>query len=130
MDDPTPRTPHRVVARLTPDGWELHFERRKPVHIRRLDDAAPQARIALSREIGSDENSVSVQIRHDLASDELSSQIRAAVQATADAARAQAAAAVKMRDAVKSLKKHGLTGRDIAHVLGVSPQRVSQLLRD
>ncbi|AQU70479.1 hypothetical protein BBN63_34250 [Streptomyces niveus] len=114
---------------MTPDGWELHFERRKPVHIRRLDDAASQAKVALSREIGSDENSVSVQIRYDLASDELSSQIRAAVQATADAARTQTAAAVKMRDAVKSLKKHGLTGRDIAHVLGVSPQRVSQLLR-
>ncbi|MFJ2438902.1 hypothetical protein ACIOWG_00210 [Streptomyces sp. NPDC087658] len=129
MDDLTPGTPYRVVARRVPNGWELHFECRPPVYIKRLDDAFPEARIALSHALELDADSLSVQIRHDLASDDLSSQIRDAVQATADAARAQTAAATEMRKAVVALKNLELTGRDIAHVLGLSPQRVSQLLK-
>ncbi|QNP68677.1 hypothetical protein IAG44_03825 [Streptomyces roseirectus] len=62
--------------------------------------------------------------------DELNRRVRAATQATVDAHKAQVAAAAELRRTAAALAAHGLTGRDIAHVLGVSPQRVSQLLKD
>ncbi|OLR94946.1 sigma-70 family RNA polymerase sigma factor [Actinokineospora bangkokensis] len=46
----------------------------------------------------------------------------------ADAARAQERAASRSRSLARRLREAGLTGRDIAEILGVSPQRVSQLI--
>ncbi|MGW7200678.1 hypothetical protein [Streptomyces chryseus] len=57
--------------------------------------------------------------------DELNQHVRASTQATVDAHRAQVAAAAQMRRTAAALKERGLTGRDIAHVQGVLPQRVS-----
>jgi hypothetical protein len=45
----------------------------------------------------------------------------------ADAARAQSRAAESSRALVQKLKLLGLSGKDMALVLGVTPQRVSQL---
>jgi len=42
---------------------------------------------------------------------------------------AQRQAAAQSRAAARRLRQAGLSGRDIAKVLNVSPQRVSQLLR-
>ena len=53
------------------------------------------------------------------------SEVRAAV---ADAARAQEQAASRSRTLAQKLRDAGLTGRDIAEILGVTPQRVSQLM--
>jgi len=48
--------------------------------------------------------------------------------AVADAALAQERAATRSRNLAARLRAAGLTGRDIAEILGVSPQRVSQLM--
>ena len=59
----------------------------------------------------------------------LDEKTRAARKAVALASHAQRAAAAQAREAARELRGAGLSGRDIAKVLGVSPQRVSQLLR-
>lgn len=57
----------------------------------------------------------------------LSAEIAASRQAQAEAAQAQENAAVRVRKTAKALRDRGLTGVEIAAVLGVSKQRVSQL---
>jgi DNA-directed RNA polymerase specialized sigma24 family protein len=59
----------------------------------------------------------------------LDEQTRDARQAVTDADRAQRAAAERSREAARQLQRAGLSGRDIAKVLNVSPQRVSQLMK-
>jgi thioesterase domain-containing protein len=58
----------------------------------------------------------------------LAADIAAARQAYADAAAAQAAAATQWREVAAALRGQGLTVAEIATVLEVSPQRVSQLV--
>jgi hypothetical protein len=53
---------------------------------------------------------------------------RAARDAVTAADRAQRRAAAQSRDAARRLRQAGLSGRDIAKVMNVSPQRVAQLL--
>jgi hypothetical protein len=58
----------------------------------------------------------------------LDEETRAARKAVADASHAQRVAAAQAREAARELRAAGLSGRDIAKVLDVSPQRVPQLL--
>jgi hypothetical protein len=60
---------------------------------------------------------------------ELGRQILAARKATSDAAAAQSTAAIQSRELMGKMKAVGMTGRQIAALLGLSEQRVSQLLR-
>ena len=48
--------------------------------------------------------------------------------AAADLARAQDAARDASRAAVTALRAQGLTGRDVAALMGISPQRISQIV--
>jgi DNA-directed RNA polymerase subunit F len=59
----------------------------------------------------------------------LDEKTRAARKAVTDASHAQRVAAAQAREVARELRAAGLSGRDIAKVLDVSPQRVSQLLR-
>jgi hypothetical protein len=59
----------------------------------------------------------------------LREEVKAARAATLQAAVAQEEAAAKSRKAVADLKAEGLSGADIAAVLDLSPQRVSQLAK-
>ena len=59
----------------------------------------------------------------------LDEETRAAREAVSAADRAQRLAAAQSRATARRLRQAGLSGRDIAKVLNVSPQRVSQLLR-
>jgi CRP-like cAMP-binding protein len=56
--------------------------------------------------------------------------VRSVRTMVADADRARREAAVHSRAIAGRLRDAGLSGRDVAHVLGVSAQRVSQLLKD
>jgi DNA-directed RNA polymerase specialized sigma subunit len=53
----------------------------------------------------------------------------AAREAVAEAERALRAAAARSRQVARQLKQEGRSGRDIAAILHVSAQRVSQLLK-
>lgn len=53
--------------------------------------------------------------------------VQGARQAVAEAAKAQEHAARVSRQMVARLRSAGVSGRDVAGILGISPQRVSQL---
>ena len=93
-----------------------------------LKEAARVQREAIAWVSGAREDEVEVEVRVDLPDDlrELAESARHLVTAAAEA---QREAAARSRQAVAELKQAGLTGADVAEVLGVSPQRVSQLSR-
>lgn len=116
----------KIVARRADSGWMLEVNGHAPAYVRRLSEAAECGRALLNaaNAPGPDQG---VQLQVDLG-DELNRRVKAATQATVDAHKAQLRAAVELRETAAALKSQGMTGRDIAHVLSVSPQRVSQLL--
>lgn len=59
--------------------------------------------------------------------EELLAELATTRRATKEAEHAQRAAASAARAATARLIRAGLTGRDISALMGVSPQRVSQL---
>jgi DNA-directed RNA polymerase specialized sigma24 family protein len=119
---------YKVRAKRWARGWELHIDGLGVTQSRSLRDAEGMARdyIALDTEVPPESFVVEIipEIGHGL--DE---KTRAARKAVAEASTAQRAAAAQAREAARELRGAGLSGRDIAKVLGVSPQRVSQLLR-
>jgi hypothetical protein len=118
---------HHVVAKRVANGWELLIEGVEPVRTKRLHGALELARAALARMLDVDPDAFGVALRFDLGP-ELGPELRSTVQATVDAHKAQMKAAARHRRMAARLRDEGLSGRDIARVLGVSPQRVSQLL--
>jgi hypothetical protein len=119
---------YRVRAKRWARGWELHIEGVGVTQSHSLRDAEMMVRdyIALDREIPSDSFEVVITPEIGGGLDEETRAVRAAV---ADAENARREAAARSRAAAAKLRQAGLSGRDIAAVLGVSPQRVSQLLR-
>ncbi|SFL17037.1 hypothetical protein [Streptomyces pini] len=120
---------YRVIARRVTGGWQLHVRDTdmEPVWTKGLHGALDVARQAISQATNEPPDSVQVAMSFDLGP-ELSPAVRSAVQATVDAHKAQVRAAAQLRETARRLREAGLTGRDMAQVLGVSPQRVSQLL--
>lgn len=116
----------KIVAHRTEDGWMLEAEGLAPAYVRRLSEAADcgHALMKAANVPGADNG---IQLTVDLG-DELNQRVKAATQATVDAYKAQLQAAKELRRTASALKSQGMTGRDIAHVLHISPQRVSQLL--
>ena len=74
------------------------------------------------------EDSIEVRVEPDLAPDDLA-EISRARAAVAEADRLQRYAAQQSRQVVAKLRSEGLSGADIAALVDVSPQRVSQLLK-
>ena len=107
-------------------GWELHVPGVGVTQSHGLMDArqmvADYIRIMTEEKSGSYSVNLEIEIGDDL--DEL---VQLARRHVTEAAEAQIAAAEESRKVARRLKDKGLTGRDIAAVLGVSPQRVSQL---
>lgn len=120
---------YSVRARRWEHGWELHIDGVGVTQSHGLKDAEMMARDLISRRLDVPEDSFGVEITPEIGGglDERATAARAAVR---DAASAQQKAAVQSREAARLLQRAGLSGRDIAAVLQVSPQRVSQLLRD
>jgi hypothetical protein len=117
-----------VRAKRWEHGWELHIDGAGVTQSHSLQDAEMMARDLISRRLGISKDAFAVKITPEIG-DGLDEQTRAAREAVSAAEQAQRKAAVQSRDAARRLRQAGLTGRDIAKVLDVSPQRVSQLLK-
>jgi hypothetical protein len=121
-------TTYAVRAKRWEHGWELHIEGVGVTQSRTLWDADKMARDLISRREELDPGTFDVMITPEIGGG-LDEETRAARDAVSAADRMQRAAAAQSREAARRLKRAGLSGRDIAKVLDVSPQRVSQLLR-
>lgn len=121
-------TAYKVVARRWKRGWELHIDGVGVTQSKTLADAQRMIRdyIALDHEIPADSFGVEIVPEIDDALDKEILEARAAVK---KAETAQREAGEFSRQVARKLRARSLTGRDIAAVLRVSPQRVSQLLK-
>lgn len=120
---------YTVTAKRWEHGWELHIDGVGVTQSRSLAEAERMVRdyIALDFDVAPD--SFAVDITPEITGS-LGTELAQARRAVAEAAEAQREAAVKSRGAARRLEEAGLSGRDIASVIGLSPQRVSQLLSD
>ncbi|WP_026452918.1 hypothetical protein [Saccharomonospora iraqiensis] len=121
-------TTYTVTARRWAHGWELHIENVGVTQARSLSSAESMAReyISLALDLD-DETSFDIDIVPQLDA-ALTQRVRTARDEVKAAAQKQREAAAKQREAAEELRDTGLTGREIAVVLDISPQRVSQLL--
>jgi DNA-directed RNA polymerase specialized sigma subunit len=117
-----------VEAKRWEHGWELHVEGVGVTQAKSLHSAARMAReyISLVESI-SDEATIDVEIRPKIGA-ALGKEVTVARKAVEELAERQRTVAVLSRTAARDLAESGLSGADIAVVLDVSPQRVSQLL--
>jgi hypothetical protein len=120
------RATYTVVAKRRRHGWELHIEGLGVTQSRNLADAEAMARDYIALDLDVPDDSFDVRVMPEVGDgiDELIKRTRGEI---ADAARAQSRAAESSRALVQKLKLLGLSGKDTALVLGVTPQRVSQL---
>lgn len=119
---------YNVRAKRWEHGWELHIEGVGVTQSRTLWDAEEMARDLIARREDLPEGAFTVTITPEIGGG-LDEESRAAREAVSAADRAQRQAAAQSRAAARRLRQAGLSGRDIAKVLNVSPQRVSQLLK-
>ena len=119
---------YTVDAKRWEHGWELHVEGVGVTQSKSLHSAASVAReyISLAEDI-SDESTIDVEIRPQI-DNALGQEVIAARKAIQELGERQREVAALSRAAARDLAESGLSGADIAVVLDVSPQRVSQLL--
>jgi hypothetical protein len=119
---------YQVLARRWARGWELHIDGVGVTQSQSLSGAEEMVRDYIALDTGVDPYSFGVVITPEVGDgldddvDEVRREVRAAEQA-------QVRAAERSRALVRKLAAKGLSGKDTAKVLGVSPQRVSQLLK-
>jgi len=121
-------TTYNVVARRWKRGWELHIEGQGVTQVRRLGEAEGMVRDYVESLTGQDVSDAVVIIRPEMG-DGLDQEARAARDAVAAADRMTREAAARSRKVARDLRSAGLSGREIAAILDVSAQRVSQLLK-
>lgn len=123
------RETYTVRARRWEHGWELDIESVGATQAHSLKDAEMMARdyIRLALDVPAD--SFDLELIPDVG-DGLTEEVLQAKAETRDAEKARDDAARHSREVARKLHDKGLTGKEIGIVLGVSTQRVSQLLRD
>ena len=110
-------------------GWWAVRVREQPgvfTQARRLDQVESMVRDALAAYLDTDPRSFEVGVVEVLP-EAMAEEVRRARQARERASRTQAEADTAVRKAAAGLVRGGLTVRDAGRVLGISPQRVSQL---
>ena len=119
---------YEVVAKRWRRGWELHISGVGVTQSRSLADAERMTRDYIASDLDVDEDSFDVHITPEVGNgvDQKVERTRGEISA---AALAQTKAAESSRALVGELRDLGLSGRDMAAVLGITPQRVSQLAR-
>ena len=120
-------TTYTVHAKRWAHGWELHIDGEGVTQARSLAAAERQVRDYLSLLHDFDDDAgFDVVVVPELG-ERIDRDVRKARQAVADLASRQKSTAEMSRAAVQKLREAGLKGAEIAAVLGVTPQRVSQL---
>jgi DNA-directed RNA polymerase specialized sigma subunit len=124
-------TSYRVSATRDGDWWSLVAadvqEREVASQSRRLDQAEAAIREAIALVLDVDQSEFEVDITPELSRVEVSDktlevlELRRALVELSDRARRQTPAAIA------ELRRAGLTVRDVAQLLGVTPSRVSQI---
>lgn len=122
-------TTYRVTARRWKRGWELHIAGEGVTQSRSLAEADGMVRDYVALMHGVPEDTFDVEVTPEVGGG-LDEAVRDARDAVRSAEAARRSAAQASRAVAARLRAAGLTGRDIAAVLGVSAQRVSQLLRE
>jgi len=121
-------TRYNVAARHWKHGWELHIDGVGVTQSRNLAEAETVVRDYVESLTGKDASDAEVVITPEVGGG-LDEDARAAREAVAAADRVTRDAAARSRKVARDLRQAGLSGRDIAVILRVSAQRVSQLLR-
>lgn len=121
-------TNYDVRAKRWEHGWELHIAGVGVTQSRTLWDAEKMARDLIARREATGGEAFGVTVTPEIGGG-LDEETQAAREAVSTADKMQRSAAAKSREAARRLRQAGLSGRDIAKVLDVSPQRVSQLLK-
>jgi hypothetical protein len=122
-------TTYSVQAKRWAHGWELHIADVGVTQSRSLGEAEQVVRDYIETLTGHDASGDQVTITPEVGGG-LDEATRAAREAVAAADRARREAAARLRQVAQALRHDaGLSGRDIASILQVSAQRVSQLLR-
>ncbi len=119
---------YTVHANRWAQGWELHIDGVGVTQSRSLADAERMARDYVETFTDHDTSSDQVVILP-VVGGGLDEAVQAARDAVAAADRERREAAVQVRQVVRNMSQAGLSGRDIAHLLNVSAQRVSQFLK-
>lgn len=107
-------------------GWELHIDGVGVTQSHTLRDAERMVRSYLNLVAGVTDAEVTITPEINA---EIDAEVSNARTATAAAAEAQLSAAASLRAAARHLRAMGFKGGEVGLILGVSPQRVSQLLR-
>ncbi|MGH3245007.1 MAG: hypothetical protein ACRDOI_02150 [Trebonia sp.] len=121
-------TTYNVSARHWKRGWELHIDGVGVTQCRILAEAEAMVRDYVESLTGEDITNSVVLIAPEVGGG-LDEQAQAAREAVVAADLATREAAAQSRKAARDLRDAGLSGRDIAAILRVSAQRVSQLLK-
>lgn len=122
------RKTYRATAVRDGGLWLLDVpEIERVTQARRLDQAELMVRSLISIMTGEPEDSFDVTIQPQLES-AMSEVVLRAVAAKARAAAAQAEASNLQREAVRLMTESGMTIRDAGDLLGITHQRVAQLL--
>ncbi|GLI02950.1 helix-turn-helix domain-containing protein [Phytohabitans aurantiacus] len=119
---------YEVRARHWAHGWELHIDGVGVTQSRSLADAEEMVRDYITLDLGVKPHSFELIIRPEVG-DGLDRDVADVRREIREAEEAQLKAAERSRALVRQLVARGLSGKDTARVLGISPQRVSQLLR-
>ena len=109
------------------DGWRVEVPQlgNLVTTAKRLDKATEQIRELAEAATG--ESRCDIVIKVEAIMPGIICDLEAAQQKSREAARLQDEASNEIRDVVSRMRDEGLTMRDIAVLLGVSPQRVAQL---
>jgi predicted RNase H-like HicB family nuclease len=123
------RPTYTVVAERDRAWWVITVPELRGVfsQARRLSQVEPMARDAISLLLDVDQDSFDLLVREGL-DPEAERVVADAIRAREDAVAQQRVAATKSREAVRALERLGLPQRDIGRLLGLSHQRVAQLL--
>jgi predicted XRE-type DNA-binding protein len=119
---------YTVRAKRWKHGWELHIDGVGVTQSRNLDGAEQMVRDYIETLTDHDTADDVIVIQPQVGGG-LDEDADAAREALAEAEHALRTAAARSRQVAQRLSQEGLSGRDIAVILHVSAQRVSQLLK-